>query len=467
MGKRHVMSETATIEIAPASAGFGGSDTGWRGLIALTAHFVFETDLWGRFVHVSAKPGLAWSQRALLGQSAAALMAGSPDVGGTDGDGINPFRPASPQRGVRAWIRRGDGGVICLSFTAAPVVDSDGRILGARGFAIDLAEGGPRIARVAADARRADVLDNVLRDVGREVLAPRMIAAGLETLVRSMGARGAAIVVVPPDAPLFVAHRAGDDADHVPPIPSIQAYDLPAAATRSLTADNRPLLTTGCAPRFGDPAVLLIWRQPDAPGWDGDDQRLIGSAANIIRMVFEHEGIRRDLASRARHDPLTGLLNRVAFLEDIERHIIRLEQEAAPGTLLIAGLDYLGMVNQRLGHEAGDRVLTQAAGLMRQSLRPTDLVGRLEGDQFGIWMSGADRLTAAERADALRERAHDAFAALLGAEGPKVGLSIGIASRRPGTDEDLDGLVARTSQAFEAAKRGGRGQWRVSLRDGD
>jgi diguanylate cyclase (GGDEF)-like protein len=461
------MSETATIEIAPASAGHGGLDNGWRGLIALTADFVFETDLWGRFTHITTMPGLAWPEDALLGQSAAALLAGSPDASCSDDRRMNPFRPTCPLRGARAWIRRGDGGVVCLSFTAAPIVDSDGRILGARGFATDLAEGGPRIARVAAGARRADVLDHVLRGVGREVLAPRMIAAALETLVRSMGARGAAIVAVPPDTPPFVAHRAGDDADQVPPVASTQAYDLPAAATSSVTADKRPLLTAGCAPRFGDPAVLLIWRQAGAPGWDADDQRLIGSAANIVRMVYEHEAIRRDLASRARHDPLTGLLNRAAFLEDIERHIIRLEQEAAPGTLLIAGVDYLGMVNQRLGHEAGDGVLTQAASLLRQILRPTDLIGRFEGDQFGIWMSGADRLTAAERADALRERAHGAFAALLGTEGPKVGLSIGIAARRPGTDEDLDGLVTRTGQALEAAKHGGRGQWRVSLRDGD
>ena len=60
-----------------------------------------------------------------------------------------------------------------------------------------------------------------------------------------------------------------------------------------------------------------------------DDKLLIESAASLIRMVLEHETIQQEMARQARTDPLTGLLNRRAFLEELERHIDRLDREDA------------------------------------------------------------------------------------------------------------------------------------------
>ena len=70
-------------------------------------------------------------------------------------------------------------------------------------------------------------------------------------------------------------------------------------------------------------------------------------------MVLEHEAIQREMARQARTDPLTGLLNRRAFLEEMERHIERLDREELPGTLMFVDLDYFKPVNDRLGHEVG------------------------------------------------------------------------------------------------------------------
>ena len=118
-------------------------------------------------------------------------------------------------------------------------------------------------------------------------------------------------------------------------------------------------------------------------------------------MVLEHEAIQREMGRQARTDPLTGLLNRRAFLEEMSRHIDRLDREEQPGTLLFADLDYFKPVNDRLGHEVGDEVLVRTANVLRNTVRPTDLVARLGGDEFALWMNGADHMTAAERAEHL------------------------------------------------------------------
>jgi diguanylate cyclase (GGDEF)-like protein len=182
-------------------------------------------------------------------------------------------------------------------------------------------------------------------------------------------------------------------------------------------------------------------------------------------MVLEHVAIQMEMQRQARTDPLTGLLNRRAFMEELHRHIERLEREEQPGTLMFCDLDFFKPVNDRLGHEVGDQVLMRTAELLRKAVRPTDLVARLGGDEFAVWMNGADHMTAAERAEhlctevprELREIACD------GAPSPSV--SIGIATREAGSDEPADNLLRRADQAMYEVKRTGRGHWYVATEE--
>ena len=157
-----------------------------------------------------------------------------------------------------------------------------------------------------------------------------------------------------------------------------------------------------CQSRFGDPACLAVWRVAGARPWDNEDRLLLAAAANLIRFVLEHEAIQREMARQARTDPLTGLLNRRAFLEEIARCAERLDREEMPGTLMFVDLDNFKVVNDAMGHDMGDQVLVHTATLLRNVVRPTDLVARLGGDEFAVWMNGADHMTAAERAEQLR-----------------------------------------------------------------
>jgi diguanylate cyclase (GGDEF)-like protein len=166
-------------------------------------------------------------------------------------------------------------------------------------------------------------------------------------------------------------------------------------------------------------------------------------------------------------DPLTGLFNRRAFIEAVHRDIARLDRAAEPGTLMFIDMDSFKPVNDGLGHAAGDQVLIGLADILRKLVRPSDLVTRLGGDEFAVWLSGADHMTAAERADHLCRIAPQELQAMLPEAFPKLGVSVGIATRRVGSPESLEDLMRRADMAMYDVKRSGRHHWRVSLLDGD
>ncbi len=437
----------------------------WRDLVGLAADLTFETDHLGRLTFMSPDPAFGWASGTVIGTDASALLAD-----GGDGTGFDPFRATVRVRHRRAWLRRADGGSVCLAFSAEPILDPLGHIVGARGVGLDMTALDAPAAQMAGALRLGDALDHILSRMGREVLAPRMLRGALEALAQTLGAEGAAAIMLPDDemGPL-VAHQAGSGADTVAATAvRLLAQHAPAPAPAPTPAqgdapDGRHVLASICQTRYGAQTALAAWRAPGGRPWDADDIRLIAASGKIVRMALEHEAIQREMMRQARTDPLTGLLNRRAFREEVLRHTDRADREGVPSTLMFVDLDHFKAVNDRLGHEAGDRVLVRTAELLRDTVRPADLVARLGGDEFALWLSGADHMTAAERAESLRVDLPNALDEIVGGVPPRITLSMGIATRRTGSDEDIDGLIRRADEAMYEAKRNGRGHWRVSL----
>lgn len=426
----------------------------WRDLVIMAADLAYEIDAWGRFAFVVPDPALGWSVETLVGQPAELLLASGIGV-------FNPFRITAPVHRRRAWLKRADGSAAMVAFSAAPLFDAEGRIVGARGMGVDLTELDDDAGRVAASLRRGEVLDHILWRMGQEVMAPRMMQAALDALVNALGAEGAAVIDLRSSAEDLLIHRAGGGADKLLP----EAIGLLAEADEPVdlvAKDGRLILAAVCHTRFGAHAGIALWRSPGSRGWDTEDKVLMRTAAGLIRMVLEHSAIQQEMARQARTDTLTGLLNRRAFLEEMARHLERLDREDQPGTLMFADLDYFKPINDRLGHDSGDQVLVLTANMLRNIVRPTDLVARLGGDEFALWMNGADHMTAAERAEQLCINVPQALHELVGDHGPLPTVSVGIASRAVGSDEPLESLLRRADRAMYEVKRGGRGHWRVA-----
>lgn len=433
----------------------------WRDLVSMAADIVYETDAWGRLVFVAPDQVLGWSAATLIGQPAELLLA---DAGGDHG--FNPFRISTPIRRRRAWLRRADGNSVCVVVAAAPLTDAQGVIIGSRGLGQDVTEQDSFDARVAGALRRCELLDHILWHMRQEVLAERMMKSALDALVAALAAEGCAVVDMLGDGVASsVLHQVGivlPDVLHSA-MTLLEAGDENPAQT--LAPDGRLILVCPARQRYGHQAGFVLWRPPGARRWDADEMALAGSATGVIRVILEHDAIQQEMALQARTDPLTGLLNRRAFLDEMNRRVERLEREALPGTLMFIDLDNFKALNDYRGHDVGDEALCVVAAMLRQTFRPADLVARLGGDEFAVWMDGADELTAAERAETLRINSPITLGHLTQGDAAALSMSIGIACRWPGQDEDIDALIQRADQAMYEVKRSGRGHWRVSQRE--
>jgi diguanylate cyclase (GGDEF)-like protein/PAS domain S-box-containing protein len=431
----------------------------WRDLVSLAADIAFETDAQGRFTFLDPDEVLGWDASLLLGQSGPALL-----VDGEQTGGFNPFLTKVAVRRRQAWIRRRDGGAACVSFTIVPLYDAQGSVVGVRGVGLDITDNDGREARMAAALRRGQVIDHILRCMRDELLAPRMMEAALAGLGSALGAEGAAVIeVVGPDGMPSLLYDMGQGAGWVVPVVVPLLLEDEALDSGVATApDGRPVLVCGCRTRFGELMGLALWRVAGARTWDAEERVLASSAATIVRVILEHDAIQREMGRQARTDPLTGLYNRRAFLEELDRHIERLEREDETGTLMFLDLDHFKELNDARGHDAGDEALRIVAALLRRTVRPTDIVARLGGDEFAVWMNGADHFTAAERAEALRLQAPLALGETCAGLDRVVTLSIGIATRRAGSGEDIDSLLHRADLAMYDVKRAGRAGWRVA-----
>ncbi len=461
----------ATVVTRPADAGLFAplrnalldSRQRWRDLVNMAADFAFETDAQGRFSFVMPDPALGWSAISLLGQPSERLLAELSESGG-----FNPFRTTRPVRRHRTWLKRPDGTLACLALAAGPLLDAKGRQIGVRGLGIDVTEQDSAEAQMAATLRRSEVLDHILTVMRHEVATPNVLRVALEALANALGADGAAVIrTAEAGAAPSIAHQAGTHLDD-------QAIEQVLATTTALlqagsdsphhatTDDGRSVLVCACNTRFGGTAGLVLWRRAGTRVWDLDDRLLAGATTLVVRGVLEQDALQREMGLQARTDPLTGLFNRRAFLEELPRHLDRLDREDECGTLMYVDLDNFKPVNDQLGHDVGDQVLAAAAQMLRNLVRPTDLVARLGGDEFALWMNGADHMTAAERAEHLRVHAPRTLAEVApGLELP-ISMSIGIASRPAGSAESIESVMRRADMAMYAVKRGGRGHWRVS-----
>ncbi len=189
---------------------------------------------------------------------------------------------------------------------------------------------------------------------------------------------------------------------------------------------------------------------------DATDNEIIVNLHDITTQRELEERLRHD----AMHDALTGLLNRGAFLEVLDRATARADRENSEIAILFIDLDGFKQINDNLGHQIGDQVLIEASGRLRDGLRGGETIGRLGGDEFivlveavrqpGVPIEIADRLL-----DALRKP----IPGLESVEG--LSASIGIAVRPPQRD-DIEELLLLADEAMYTAKRSGHGGWALA-----
>jgi diguanylate cyclase (GGDEF)-like protein len=164
----------------------------------------------------------------------------------------------------------------------------------------------------------------------------------------------------------------------------------------------------------------------------------------------------KELQLQATHDSLTGVWNRAAILELMEREVVRAQREVTVLAVVIADLDHFKQINDAWGHLVGDRVLRTAAQRLGFCLREYDSIGRYGGEEFLILIPGYDPAEGRSRLDELVASIRDHRFLDDGRE-IRTGCSFGVTAYRPETRlASIEELLATADAALYRAKAAGR-----------
>lgn len=206
--------------------------------------------------------------------------------------------------------------------------------------------------------------------------------------------------------------------------------------------------------------LRLACREGQVVEVEAEALRLPGSGGrttvSILRVLAQSGSPQVEAAAGGR-DPMTGLADRASFDEMLSDAIEDATREARPLALVLADVDHLRHVNDRLGRLAGDEVLLKLAGILRASVDAGIFVARLGDDDFAVLLAGAGRGEARQFAARLRSTVERfRFSGLNHPDGPThVTLSLGAASFPADSDGGSD-LLARAREALDEARSLGR-----------
>jgi diguanylate cyclase (GGDEF)-like protein/PAS domain S-box-containing protein len=201
-------------------------------------------------------------------------------------------------------------------------------------------------------------------------------------------------------------------------------------------------------------------RKPRA--FSPDDLSFLQAMANILADAIDRFRTEEETRRRGMHDPLTGLPNRTLVLDRIAHALARADRGEDQVAVLFLDVDNFKVVNDSLGHRAGDSLLRQVAARLSDAVRPADTVGRFGGDEFVVLCEDVVDEPMALR---IAGRLARVFAEPFQLEGDEVHLasaSIGVVLRE-GTDDTPEELLRDADAAMYRAKE--RGRSRVELFD--
>lgn len=272
-----------------------------------------------------------------------------------------------------------------------------------------------------------------------------------------------------------------DEFDDAPGPRKLDSGTLSAIVIRSgeallLTPETRAALAADIAPAIGRESLdwlgvplrssqgvigaLVVQSYSGDVRYTEKDKTLLQFVSTQIGAAIERKQTQARLEYIARHDPLTGLPNRDAFDDRLQAALADARHTGKRLSVLYIDLDNFKPVNDRFGHDVGDLLLRDAALRIRSSIRESDTVGRVGGDEFGVLLENIGR---AEHAAAIAE----AICAALGqpfelrGEPVNISTSIGIALYPDHGDGDRQ-LMRYADNAMYAAKRTGGNRLRFA-----
>lgn len=176
----------------------------------------------------------------------------------------------------------------------------------------------------------------------------------------------------------------------------------------------------------------------------------------IRRMVSNMYTLQHSLQWQAWHDPLTRLNNRGALFERANVLAKQCQQQSLPFSVIQIDLDHFKGINDRFGHQAGDKVLSHAGGLIASALRANDVGGRVGGEEFCVVLPGLTLEEAANVAERIRARIDSKEILVKKSVTLRISASLGVSSAQETDNYNFEQLQSIADARLYEAKQGGR-----------
>lgn len=443
IGGSFIIARDSTLEVNMRLA-LVDSRQRFKDLVEISSDFAWETDSDGVFAFVSPPGALGYPAQTIIGMKAHDLLYQPSEQAGDV-----TFEAQAVVDETELWLKNAEGIAVCVLASAKPVLARNGQRTGARGVCRDITAERLRENDLARLKIREQVIAYVVDAVRNEARPTDMLSTAVTSIGKAMT-----------DTACAVYQRDVQDGlnlmAHYGVLP--ESRDLVEAIGRVCTdfelhenfIDNQNILMAATQYRNDMNGAVLLCRPPGAE-WSGHDQSLLSAVAGQLGIALQQIANQKELERLSRTDALTGLFNRRAFMEELERAILRSRRNGFQGAVFFVDLNNFKAVNDTHGHDIGDRVLSKLSEILRGAARSYDFVARLGGDEFALWFENIDKHTARRRAQEIIRSCKplDQFS---GAADKRLGLSIGIAMDEPQSVESSDGLLKRADAAMYRAK---------------
>ncbi|MDD9902676.1 MAG: diguanylate cyclase [Rhodospirillaceae bacterium] len=416
----------------------------FKDLVEISSDFAWETDLTGSFTFVSTTGVLDHPAGALIGRSARDLLF-HPDA--VPGDQIFEAQEIVDAREL--WLRRADGEAVCGLASARPILDKNGSRRGTRGVCRDVTADRLRENDLARMITREQVIAYIVDAVRNEADPLDMLSTAATSIGKAMSDTACAVFQREETGELSLIARFGALPDETGLAQSVASLCTDVTAHETHVDGEHQLMTATHYRGDMNGAILLSRKRQSS--WSAHDRSLLDAVAGQLGIALRQIENQRALERLSRTDALTGLFNRRAYLEELDRALDRAQRNGQSGAVFFVDLNNFKSVNDVHGHDVGDKVLGELAALLMRTTRSYDFVARLGGDEFALWFENIDKTSARRRArELLRHCRHlDAYS---GTPSKPLGLSIGIAMFQPNSEESSDRLLKRADAAMYRAK---------------
>ncbi|MFZ5535937.1 MAG: diguanylate cyclase [Pseudomonadota bacterium] len=436
LGRHALQMRAAHQRIADQAARLHESEQRFEQLAEQSRTVAWEVDAEGRYTYVSPSVETVFGYRAdeIVGHKFFYDL--HPE----------PGREAFKQMGYEVLARKErlvdfenpiltkGGDIIWVNSSGLPLLDEEGKVLGFRGSDTDIT------ARKQAEQALRAAEDNF-----------RRLVENIQSAVFSMTPDGTFLYASPSWVAMIGYHP--DEVVGTNFRRYVHPEDIPLCE-----ATLQAAVVTGHIPPAVEYRVLhkeggIRWhRTVIAPAKD-EHTGMMTFVGNAVDVTTDY-ALRTELTHQATHDPLTGVANRRLFMEALERELARSRRHAPPLAVLMLDLDRFKRVNDSYGHAAGDQTLRIFVDRCRVTLRESDWLGRLGGEEFGALLPDTGTDEALAVAERLRQAIADQPFRIKDGAAIRITTSIGLALA--GEDDTADSLLARADAALYAAKQAGR-----------